>query len=136
VKATPEEQVRQRWIRRMMGELGYPRELLVIEKGIRELPHLASLDVPQRRLDILCYGKEIHPVHALFPLLLIECKEGPLTKSALNQVIGYNYHVKAHFVAAVNRDEVQLGFFDGARNHPVSGSFLPSFKELMQWVKR
>src|SRR5579863_8219661 len=104
VRATPEERVRQRWIRRMTGELGYPRELLVVEKAMSELPHLALGEVPDRRLDILCYGKGIHPDYSLFPLLLLECKEGPLTTSAVNQVIGYNYYVKARGVAVVNCD--------------------------------
>ena len=132
VKATPEEQVRQQWIQRMVHLLGYPKELLVVEKGIGELPHLAATQVPNRRLDILCYGK----VGSLFPLLLIECKDLPLSEGALNQVIGYNHFVKAPFVATVNLREVQLGIFDEAKNQYQFCPFLPSYKELMQWVTR
>jgi hypothetical protein len=130
VKATPEEQVRQQWLKRMIFQLGYPKELLVIEKGIKELPHICAAEVPDRRLDILCYGKG----GSLFPLLLMECKNKPLTEGAVNQVIGYNYYVKAPFAAAVNLDEVRLGYFDRAENRYVFCSFLPSFQELMQWV--
>lgn len=136
VKATPEEIVRQQWIKRMVHQLGYPRELLVVEKGLKELPHIVSADAPDRRLDILCYGKGIHPSHLLFPLLLIECKKEQLTEGAVNQVIGYNYHVKAPFAAVANLDTVSLGFFDQAKNQYVFCSFLPTFKELIQWVKR
>ncbi len=134
VKATPEELVRQQWIKRLVHQLGFPRELLVVEKGIKELPHITSSEAPDRRLDILCYGKGI--THPLFPLLLIECKDERLTEGAVNQVIGYNHHVKAHFVAVVNLDEARLGYFDGAKNQYIFCSFVPSFKELMQWVKR
>jgi hypothetical protein len=31
---------------------------------------------------------------------------------------------------------VRLKCFDGDKNHSILCSFLPSFKELMQWVKR
>lgn len=134
VKATPEELVRQQWIQRMVHQLDYPKELIVVEKAVGELPHLAGLKVPDRRLDILCYGN--HPSHALFPLLLIECKAAPLTEDALNQVIGYNHHVKAHFVAAAGPDRARLGYFDAPKNKYIFCSFLPSFKELLQWVNR
>jgi hypothetical protein len=136
VKVTPEEQVRQQWLKRMVDQLDYPRELLVVEKGIKELPHITSSEAPDRRLDILCYGRGIHPDHALFPLILIECKEGRLTESAVNQAIGYNYHVGAFFAAVVNLDEVRLGYLDKFENKYMFCSFLPSFKELIQWVKR
>lgn len=135
VKATPEEQVRQRWLQLMVHQLGYPKELLVVEKKIKELPHLNPATVPNRRIDILCYGKGIHPNFPLYPLLLIECKDELLTQSAIDQVIGYNYHVKACFTGAVSMDEVQLGYFDRVKNKHVFCSILPSFKELIQWVK-
>ena len=37
VKATPEELVRQQWIHRMIHDLGYPKEWIVVEKAIGEL---------------------------------------------------------------------------------------------------
>ncbi|MBS0605272.1 MAG: type I restriction enzyme HsdR N-terminal domain-containing protein [Verrucomicrobia bacterium] len=136
VKATPEELVRQQWLRRMVGQLLYPRELLVVEKQLRELPHLCGSEVPDRRLDILCYGKSESSSPPLFPLLLIECKDERLTEDAVNQVIGYNHHVRACFVAAVNLSEARMGCYDAQKNKYMFCSFLPSFKELMQWVKR
>lgn len=134
VRAAPEELVRQQWIQRMVHQLDYPKELIVVEKAIGELPHLAGMEVPDRRLDILCYGNL--PSRALFPLLLIECKAELLTEDAVNQVIGYNHYVKAHFVAAVGSDRVQMGYFDASTNKYIFCSFLPSFKELLQWVNR
>lgn len=130
VKATPEELVRQQWIHRMVYQLGYPKELIVVEKAIGELPHLSGTDAPDRRLDILCYGKD------LLPLLLVECKADLKAEDAVNQVIGYNHHVKAHFAAAVGPDQVRLGYFDAPTNKYMFCSFLPSFKELLQWVNR
>lgn len=135
VKATPEEKVRQRWLGLMIGELHYPKELLTVEKELKELPHLFSIDVPERRVDILCYGKEIHPSFPLYPLLLMECKDERLNDDTLSQLIGYNHHVKAYFAAAVSLDEVRLGTFDAAKKKYVFCSFLPSYKELIKWVK-
>lgn len=135
VRATPEEQVRQRWLQVMIHQLGYPKELLVVEKEIKELPHLLTSHVPHRRVDILCYGKGLHPDFALYPLLLIECKDESLTDDAIDQVVGYNYHVKAFFAGAVSQNEVRLGYFDAAKKKHVFCSILPPFKELMQWAK-
>ena len=77
-----EEQVRQHWLRWMVQRLHYPKELLVVEKEIKELPHLQGKSVPDRRVDILCYGKDVHPEHLLCPLLMIECKEGALGRKS------------------------------------------------------
>jgi hypothetical protein len=130
VKATPEELVRQRWLKWMIHGLHYPKELLVVEKKLKELPHLFGKVVPERRMDILCYGKGIHPSYPLYPLLMIECKEGELTEAAIDQVIGYNHHVGAYFVAVAGIEEVRL--FDGQRKcYPA----LPPYMELMKWVK-
>lgn len=135
VKATPEEQVRQLWLKWMIHELHYPKELLAVEKELKELPHLFGRAVPERRIDILCYGKGIHLSYPLYPLVVIECKRGPLTDKALDQVIGYNHHAMAHFVAVVNRQEARLGFFNARRKEYQFYPVLPSFKELIQWVK-
>lgn len=67
VRATPEELVRQQWIKRMIQQLGYPRELIVVEKGLGELPFTILSEGLDRRLDILCYGKGTSPSHTLFP---------------------------------------------------------------------
>lgn len=134
VRATPEEVVRQQWLKRMVGQLGYPRELIVVEKTLKELPHLAFCEVANRRLDILCYGKEVQG--SLFPLLLVECKEGLLSGDALNQVIGYNDHVGAYFVAALGKDKALFRYFDAEKNQFIFCQFLPPFKELVQWVNR
>jgi hypothetical protein len=130
VSATPEERVRQRWLQWMIHELHYPKELLTVEKKLKELPHLFGKAVPQRRVDILCYGKGIHPCHLLYPMLMIECKDGELTDAAIDQVIGYNHHVGAYFVAVANLEEVRVLNVQG-KHYPV----LPSFMELMKWVK-
>ncbi len=124
VAATPEERVRQKWLHAMVAVLGFPKELLAVEKEISQLPHLLSdPHVPQRRADIICFARGIHPEHVLYPLLLIECKQEVLNEKALDQVMGYNYYVDAPFVAVVNGTHIVMN--QGLRT-------LPSYSELLQ----
>jgi hypothetical protein len=134
VRATPEELVRQQWLHRMVNDLGYPKEFLVVEKQIRELPHLQQNEIPDRRIDILCYAKGED--QNLFPLLLVECKAESISDDAVNQVIGYNHHVQATSAAVVNASGARFWTFDRASGDFQFYSFLPLFKELIQWAHR
>ncbi|NGX45389.1 MAG: hypothetical protein K940chlam2_00539 [Chlamydiae bacterium] len=119
VAATPEEIVRQSLLLEMIRTLGYPKELLAVEKQLSELPHLMGVErLPKRRTDIVCYARGIHP------LLLIECKEGDVGKEAIQQALGYNAFVGAPFVAVAGKRGCALVF-------PESKSFLPHYKELL-----
>ncbi len=131
VAATGEEQVRQWWIRHMVCKLQYPKGAFVVEKRLKELPFSLSREAPNRRVDILVLGKGDPP----FPLLLLECKEQGVIEDALNQVIGYNHFVGAPCVAVVNAAQVRFGRWDRAKNQYVFYPFLPSYQELMQWVR-
>lgn len=107
----PEERVRQALITMMIEQLGYPPELLVIEKELSQLPHLTFCEgVPQRRVDLLAYHKV---ENNLEPLLLVECKAIKADRKALEQVMGYNHFVGAPFVAVVSR-ETRLTGWQGA----------------------
>lgn len=100
VAATPEEKVRQSILKQML-ELGYPESLIAVEKA----------ELPGRRVDILVYQKT---GDELQPFLLVECKAHPLTQAVLNQVIGYNHHIQAPYIAIANQHEVRSGWFDGS----------------------
>lgn len=131
VKATPEEIVRQRWMEHMMSSLGFPKELFVIEKNLAELPHLQGKRVSDRRIDLLVY---VPLLERLDPLLLIECKQGSLSSLHTEQLIGYNVHVGAPYVALVNHDEVRFGFRRAGAGEYQFHHFLPSFAELKKWI--
>lgn len=138
VAATPEEIVRQRLVSHMVHNLQYPPGLLALEKEIRQHPHLQLNDqeIPDRRADLICYGKDIHPDHALFPLLLIECKAVRITNRVLNQVIGYNHFLKAHFISVVNGEEIRTGWFDPVLQDYRFVKSLPSYPELLESIKK
>lgn len=136
VAATPEEHVRQRLLQQMTQSLGFPPQLIAVEKSLRELPHLADAvgSLPDRRTDILCFAQGIHPRHPLFPLLLVECKQEAIDQAAVEQTIGYNYHVQARFIALASPEETRLGYLDAKTQRYTFLSFLPSYTQLLASV--
>lgn len=134
VEATPEELIRQNLITMMTGELGYPLPLLAVERELNQLPHLQQIErkgIPKRRADIIVFAKNIHPQHALFPLLMIECKAVPLTPKWAQQVVGYNSTVQAPFLALANGDQILTGRFDVKIGHFHFESGLPPYATLI-----
>jgi len=131
VEASPEEKVRQKWLAVMTMHLSFPKELIVVEKSLRSLPHI-SLDaaMPDRRIDILAFTKENE---GLKPLLLIECKCIPLTEKALYQVKGYNDFVGASYVAIANEEHIRVGFMDQELEFSMI-DFLPAYSLLIKAV--
>jgi hypothetical protein len=117
VANTPEELVRQSLIGRMIGELGFPKGLIAVERKIGS-----------RRFDIVCYTKE------MAPLLLVECKAGALDEAAVRQVLGYNDVVKAPFISLANAKEIRTLWHEQGRIGSVP--FLPSFKDLYEISRR
>lgn len=131
VERTPEEEVRQRILGLMLGELGYPRALVSIERELKTLPHLrgrSNKQIPKRRADILVFSKQ---ESSLLPLLLIECKAVSLTDKCVQQVLGYNRFVQAPWLCVANHRKILTGHFD-----PDQGTFrfypgLPSYQRLI-----
>src|SRR5271157_5319031 len=87
VAATPEEIVRQRLLQMMLGDLGYPKGLLAVEKNFGRF---------RRRADIVCYS--YNREQELIPLLVIECKARDCTPEAREQALAYNAALRAPFL--------------------------------------
>jgi hypothetical protein len=130
-KKTPEEVVRQTLLQAMIKALEFPAALIGVEFELKQLPHLAShkRELPNRRADIICFAKEIHPSFSLFPLLLVECKEESITQAAIEQAIGYNAFVEAPFIALADATGVSLLLPGGTLQKG-----LPSYPELIKAV--
>lgn len=101
----------------MIFSLGFPKGLISIEKK-----------VGTRRYDLVCFTKEMKP------LLLIECKAGPIEEKAETQAFGYNHEIEAPFISLANANEVRT-FWHG-KHGLESVPFLPTFKELYENSKR
>jgi hypothetical protein len=131
VKATPEEIVRQTLLYRMIEQLGYPPGLIAVEKDLRELVAFQAkhLPVPDRRVDLVCFAKDDGDL--LRPLLLVECKDGPISQKAIEQVVGYHYFVQSSYLAVANLNEVRLGVFDRTKQQYTFQYGLPPYATLL-----
>jgi len=88
VAATPEEIVRQTLIQRMVEQMQFPVSNLLVEQELKKFPHLAhrKASLPDRRIDIVCLSTGLHRDFHFFPLLLIECKDEPLSLRARKEI--------------------------------------------------
>lgn len=126
VAAQPEEWVRQRIVHHMVDALGYPLGIIAVEKALRSLPHLENTDlslIPDRRADIICLRQGR-------PLLLLECKAVPLNDQVLRQVWGYNYSIKAPYVAIANEQEVRTCWYDPQTGDYRVVPYLPTYQDI------
>lgn len=105
VQAAPEEKVRQALIG-LLVDLGYPKSLMAVEFPIKSLEYV--LEDTGRRADLICFAKDLHPQHSLYPLLLVECKACPITEAVFRQVEGYNQLCKAPYLLVANQEEIFL----------------------------
>jgi hypothetical protein len=122
----PEEAVRSACLELLTGPLGYPRDRISVECSLRRLPHLQRVGrLPSRRIDLLCWAGEGSALH---PLLLVECKVGPLRLSGLRQAVHYNTFVGAPFVSLVSDQGVWL--IEMGTTEPTDQ--LPSYEALLK----
>lgn len=129
LQRNPEEEVRQKLWHHLTQKLGFPQELIAIEKNLNELSFLvkgkAAL-APNRRVDLLCYYKKEEKI---LPLLLIECKAKTLDKKALFQLEGYNYFIQAPYLALIAQGKV---LFRRVGENSPQLAHIPSFEALVK----
>lgn len=127
VNAAPEELVRQGVINYLTHQLGYLSGGIAVEVSLQQMPHLSLINarLPRRRADIVVF-------HQGSPLLLIECKAVKMTTKTIRQVLGYNWYLKAPFIAVVNAEETRFGWFDSTQNSFCFDPRIPHFQELLK----
>lgn len=91
VALTPEEWVRQNFIRYLTGEKKYPPTLIAVEKEI-------TLGELKKRFDILVYDNNHQP------WMMVECKamEVPLDEKVLEQLLRYHVSVPVQYLVIIN----------------------------------
>ena len=87
---TPEEWVRQNFIKYLISEKNVPASLIVIEKGLK-------LNELSKRADILIYKDSS-------PILLVECKapKVKITQDTFDQISRYNLTFKVPYLIVTN----------------------------------
>lgn len=88
---TPEEWVRQNFLRYLLVEKGYPSTLIAVEKEIK----LGEL---KKRFDILVYNRSHQP------WMMVECKARNITldEKVLHQLIRYNISIPVEYLVITN----------------------------------
>jgi len=91
VKLTPEEWVRQNFIRYLVNEGKYPPGLLGIEILFR-------YNKLKKRTDILVHDRQGKPV------MIVECKahDVPLLENVFEQIVTYNINYKVPYLVVTN----------------------------------
>lgn len=86
-----EEVVRQLILRFLETDLGWPKELLAVEK-------MLVVNERRKRFDILCYGRGGEPI------LLVECKAPKIEISfaTFEQISSYNITLKVPYLLVTN----------------------------------
>jgi len=96
VALTPEEWVRQNFLRYLIHSKKYPAALISIEKEI-------TLSDIKKRFDIVVFNRSFEP------WLLIECKEMnvPISESVMQQLLRYQITVQADYLIVTNGNETR-----------------------------
>jgi hypothetical protein len=94
VRLTPEEWVRQNFIRYIIQIKKYPAALLSVEKEIK-------LNDLKKRCDIVVFKRAA-------PWMVIECKapQVPLSEQTIQQILAYNTTLKTKFLVMTNGTNV------------------------------
>jgi len=110
VSLTPEEWVRQHFIRFLIEVKGYPAALLAVEKQL-------NMNGMKKRCDAILYDSDAKPI------LIIELKAQtvPISQATFDQVAVYNAKLKVdffmisngieHFCCKVNTETARYEFF-------------------------
>lgn len=116
---TPEEWVRQHFIRYLIALKNFPSSLLKIEGGL-------SLNQTKKRSDILVYNNLGEKI------MVIECKAPsvPITQATFDQAARYNSIYKAPWLTVTNGLNHYYAKIDHANGKFLFVQDLPEYKDL------
>ena len=88
---TPEEWVRQNFIRYLIEEKGYPAALIAVEKKV-------DVNLLPQRSDIVLYNSNAKPV------MIVECKAAKVkvSQDVFNQIARYNMKLRVPLLVVTN----------------------------------
>lgn len=91
VVLTPEEWVRQNFIRFLVEEKDYPASLIAVEKKV-------DVNLLPQRSDIVLYNRNANPI------MIVECKASKIkiTQDVFNQIARYNMKLRVPFLVVTN----------------------------------
>ena len=112
---TPEEWVRQHFVKWLVNEKNYSAVNIAIEGGLK-------LNTLQKRTDIVAFKEGL-------PYLLVECKapEVKISQKTFDQLFRYNLEVKAPFLAVTNGLNHYFAFYNKLENKVSYLETLPNY---------
>lgn len=118
VAATPEERVRQWFIRELLDTAKVPAHLMMSEAGFR-------FGDKQYRADVLVYGRDGQP------LAVVECKRPDVTIDAgvAEQAMRYNAVLSVRFIFLTNGNSTFAFRREDGTFKPIE--HIPSFEEMI-----
>lgn len=126
VAGAPEELVRQRLLSRLIGDLGFPKERIIVERSLQQF---VAEKCPNRRIDVVCLAPASEA--GFVPLFVIECKKDHHSlEEAVQQLIGYNYFLKAPYLGVVSAERAFHWHF----NAQSVTEGLPNYTDLLEKV--
>lgn len=119
VRLTPEEWVRQHLMHYLVEHLGYPKQLLGTEIGLK-------VGTMSKRADALLYDRQLRPQ------MLIECKapEVRLSDEVLMQAIRYNMALSVPYLLLSNGLEHVAYHIDYTEQSYHNLSEIPNYQQL------
>ena len=119
VRLTPEEWVRQNFVRYLIDAGKYPQGLIGIEV-------MVSVNSMKRRVDILVYNRHGKPV------MIVECKEPEvkIDDNVFDQIVAYNMALKTPYIVVTNGIDHYACKVDTENNKYEFLNVLPLYEEL------
>lgn len=119
VASTPEEGVRQAFLRAMVEQLGYPQSLIAVE-----VPIEVGAGVT-KRCDAVVYAASLRP------LMLLEFKapEVEITQTTLDQAAVYNTTIRAPYLILANGRQTIVAHI-GTDNQITFLNTIPAWSQL------
>lgn len=122
VVLTPEEWVRQNFVRYLTGEKHFPDSLVAIERSIR---------INQRdfRTDVVLFSKSGNP------LVVVECKapEVQICQQVFDQIVRYNLDLRVSYLIVTNGLTHYCCKFDQEQLTYIFLSDIPDYKDIEVW---
>ena len=121
VRLTPEEWVRQNFIRFLIADKNYPASLMAVEAGININNNLL-------RADLIVFGKNGQPVIAVE----FKAPSVKISQDTFNQIVRYNMKLKVDYLMVSNGLSHFCCKIDYSTNDYQFLQEIPDFNDLIQ----
>jgi hypothetical protein len=121
VALTPEEWVRQNFIRFLIDKKAVPAGLIVLEKSV-------VLNTMSRRPDILIHDKQGNPV------MIVECKshDVKISQDTFDQIARYNSVIRVPYLVVTNGIDHYCCRMDNQKNTYKFMKEIPDYQEIIE----